>query len=88
MSQETSLALLMRRERTRQRLTLAAVGTVAQVDRTLIWQLERGRSRNPTILVLHGISVALDLAFHDVCDAALYDAQAPVGQPRSSTTES
>ena len=87
MSQGTSLAHLMRRERTRQRLTLTNVGSVAQVDRTLIWKLEVGRSRNPTILVLHGISVALGLAFHDVCDAALHDAQASLKQPAPSTTE-
>ncbi len=75
MSQETSLALLIRRERARLRMTLAAVGKVAEADRSLIWKLERGRSRNPTILVLHGISVALGLDFHDVCDAALFDAR-------------
>lgn len=70
------LAALLFRERTRLKLSLSEVGVLAGVDRTLIWQLEKGKSPNPSILVLKGISVALAVCFHDVCDAALVDAQA------------
>lgn len=70
------LAALLHRERKRLKLSLSQVGLVAGVDRTLIWQLEKKKSLNPSIMVVKGISVALSIPFHDVCDAALIDAEA------------
>lgn len=69
------LAALLHRERKRHKLTLAKVGALAGVDRTLIWKIEKKKSLNPSIIVLMGISTALSVPFHDVCDAALVDAQ-------------
>lgn len=47
-------------------------------DRTLAWQIETGKSDNPKVLVLYGISKALDVPFEQVCKAALIDVLARV----------
>ena len=50
------------------------IGTAAGIDQSLVWQIERGISANPKVLVLSALAGALKLPFHEVCDAALVDA--------------
>lgn len=67
------LSQLVKQRRTELGLSLRNVGKVVGVDTSLIWQIEVGRSRNPKVLVLYGLSVALNLPFAVICDAALLD---------------
>ena len=57
-------------------LSLREVGVAAGVDPSLVWQLEVGRTINPKIRVINGLSIALKVPFERVCRAALVDAQA------------
>jgi DNA-binding XRE family transcriptional regulator len=72
---DDGLAKLIRRARDDLRLTLNDVGLAAGVHPTLVWQLEVGKTSNPKILVLFGLSVALKTPFEEICRAALVDAQ-------------
>lgn len=68
------LAEMIAMRRSMLEMSLQTVAEAACVDRTLIWQLEVGRSVNPKVLVLNGLSIALKVPFSTVCQASLVDA--------------
>ncbi len=68
------LADLLKRRRNELGMSYKDTGAAAGIDQSLVWQIERGISANPKILVLAALASALELSFHDVCDAALVDA--------------
>ena len=54
----------LKRERTRQGLSLQRLGLLSGVDRTMIGKIEGGRS--PTLIVCLRVADALGLDLHDV----------------------
>ena len=58
-------------ERRRLRLTLQDVADASGMTKSHIWEVEAGRSRNPTVKCLYGLSIALGIPFMVVCRSAL-----------------
>jgi transcriptional regulator with XRE-family HTH domain len=58
----------LKKERTRQGLSLQRLGALSGVDRTMIGKIEKGE-RSPTLIVCLRVADALDLNLHDVLKA-------------------
>lgn len=56
--------------RTRNRMSLQEVADAAGFTKSHIWELEQGRSRNPTIGMVCGLSKALGVPFLRLAEAA------------------
>lgn len=66
-------------------MTLEAVAKLAGCTKSHVWELEQGRARNPTVLMMYGLARALQTPFPFMAKAALAAAQktAPTdGDPR------
>lgn len=59
------------RARKAARLSLQEVGDMAGFTKSHVWEIEQGRSRNPTVSLLAGLSVALGIPFLRLAQAAL-----------------
>lgn len=59
------------RARKAARMSLQEVGDVAGFTKSHVWEVEQGRSRNPTVSLLAGLSVALGVPFLRLAEAAL-----------------
>lgn len=66
-----TLGALIKRRRSELGLSLEAVGKEAGATKSHIWELEQDRSRNPTVQMVYGLSIALALPFLTVAAAAL-----------------
>jgi transcriptional regulator with XRE-family HTH domain len=55
----------LKKERTRQGLSLQRLGALSGVDRTMIGKMEKGE-RSPTLIVCLRVADALGLNLHDV----------------------
>jgi hypothetical protein len=62
---------LLRCERLRLRLSLQDVADASGMTKGHVWEVEAGRSRNPTVKCLYGLSLALGIPFMNVCRSAL-----------------
>jgi Helix-turn-helix domain len=58
-------------ERTQRKLSLQEVADAAGMTKSHIWEMEDGRSKNPTVKAIYGLSVALGVPFVAVCRCAL-----------------
>lgn len=72
-----TLGELLRNERGRLGLSLQKVADAAGMTKGHVWELENGRSRNPTIKAVYGLSCALGVPFIAVCRCALKEGSAP-----------
>lgn len=68
------LAEEIREARNGARLSLQEVADRSGFTKSHVWELEQGRSRNPTVLMLAGLSRALGVPFHRLAEAALLSA--------------
>jgi transcriptional regulator with XRE-family HTH domain len=59
------------RARKSARLSLQEVGDASGFTKSHVWEVEQGRSRNPTVSLLAGLSRALGVPFHRLAEAAL-----------------
>jgi transcriptional regulator with XRE-family HTH domain len=70
------------------RMSLQEVADVAGFTKSHVWEVEQGRSRNPTVAMIAGLSRALGVPFLRLAQAALNTALADgEGRVPSSTTE-
>lgn len=65
------LSALIREERAKQGLCLDEVAELAEMSKTQIWELEKGRSKKPSVLTCAKLAAALCVPFEHVCAAAL-----------------
>lgn len=66
-------------------MTLEAVAKLAGCTKSHVWELEQGRARNPTVLMMYGLAQALQTPFPFMAKAALAAAQKTTttdGDPR------
>jgi transcriptional regulator with XRE-family HTH domain len=70
------LAKLIKRRRAELNMTLRDVAAAAGVNNKGISEIETGKVSNSKVLMLFGLSVALQTSFEEICRAALVDAQA------------
>lgn len=66
-----SLGEEIARARRATRLSLAEVAERSGFNKSHVWELEQGRSRNPTVGMIAGLSRALDVPFQRLSQAAL-----------------
>lgn len=57
--------------RARSRLSLQDVADASGFTKSHVWELEQGRSRNPTVAMVAGLSAALGVPFLRLAQAAL-----------------
>jgi transcriptional regulator with XRE-family HTH domain len=67
-------------------MTLQEVADIAGFTKSHVWEVEQGRSRNPTVGLLAGLSRALGVPFLRLAQAALNTTQAPT-PPKGSDHE-
>lgn len=53
------------------RMSLQEVADAANLTKSHVWEIENGRSRNPTIAAVHGLSKATGVPFLRLAQAAL-----------------
>lgn len=63
-------------ERARLKLSLQAVADRAGITKSHMWEIEAGRSINPTIRTVHGLSKALGIPFVSMAAGAMNDTEA------------
>ena len=61
------------------RLSLQEVADRSGFTKSLVWEVEKGRARNPTIGMVAGLSKALGVPFLRLAQAALNTAECGVG---------
>lgn len=66
-----TLAELILNERRRLSMSLQDVASAAGMTKSHVWELEDGRTKNPTVKAVYGISVALGVPFAVACECAL-----------------
>jgi transcriptional regulator with XRE-family HTH domain len=69
----TKLGTIIHQRRTKLDMSLQKVAGVAGITKTHVWDIETGRSRNPTIKTLLGLATALQVSTIKLCVAALKD---------------
>lgn len=67
------------RARADARMSLQEVANASGFTKSHIWELEQGRSRNPTVGAIHGLAKALGVPFHRMAQAALNSLPAESG---------
>lgn len=66
-----SLGEELYRARETARLSLQEVADRSGFTKSHVWELEQGRSRNPTVRAIANLSAALGVPFHRLAEAAL-----------------
>jgi len=61
----------IRRARKAERMSLDAVAVASGMTKSHVWEIEQGRSRNPTVGAVAGLSKALGVPFLRLAQAAL-----------------
>jgi transcriptional regulator with XRE-family HTH domain len=69
----TKLGTIILQRRTKLGMSLQKVAGEAGITKTHVWDIETGRSRNPTIKTLLGLATALQVSTIKLCVAALKD---------------
>lgn len=69
-----TLSELVATQRTRLGLTLQEVAADAHCTKSHVWEIESGRSKNPTIATVWGLSIALRVPFQTIAASALLTA--------------
>lgn len=59
------------------KMTLQEVSNVSGFTKSHVWEVEKGRARNPTIGMVSGLSKALGVPFLRLAQAALNTAETP-----------
>lgn len=63
--------------RARSRMSLQEVADASGFTKSHVWEVEKGRARNPTVGMIAGLSKALGVPFLRLAQAALNTAEAP-----------
>lgn len=66
--------------------SLETVAKLAGITKSHLWDLERGRSKNPTVRTLAGLSEALHAPFGELAEAAFNDLRATLTGDNDSTS--
>lgn len=69
---------LILRKRTALGLSLRELADAAKLTKNHVWDMERGRSVNPTIETLCGLAEALKVNAEDLCFASILDHGSPI----------
>lgn len=79
MQNKTTAKLSMRKmivdERARLKLSLQELSDRAGITKSHMWELEQGRSINPTIRTVHGLAKALGISFVSMAAGAMNDTE-------------
>ena len=79
MQLKTTAKLSMRKmivdERARLKLSLQDVADRAGITKSHMWELEQGRSINPTVRTVHGLAKALGIPFVSMAAGAINDTE-------------
>ncbi len=70
-----SMKTIISTERGRQGLSLQTVADLAGITKSHMWELENGRSVNPTVWTVYGLSKALGVPFTMMAAGALNDTE-------------
>ena len=70
-----SMKKMISSERGRLNLSLQTVADRAGITKSHMWELEQGRSVNPTVRTVHGLAQALGIPFISLAAGALNDTQ-------------
>lgn len=70
-----SMKEMISSERERLNLSLQTVADRAGITKSHMWELEQGRSINPTVRTVHGLAQALGIPFISLAAGALNDTQ-------------
>lgn len=68
-----SMCKMIAAERERLDMSLQEVADRAGITKSHMWELEQGRSVNPTIATVHGLAKALGIPFVELAAGALND---------------
>ena len=82
----TTLAEEIAAARARARMSLQEVADASGFTKSHVWELEQGRSRNPTIGMVNGLSKALGVPFLRLAEASLNSLSAGGAASRPSQT--
>ena len=69
----TKLGTIILKTRAKRGMSLQNVAGEAGITKAHVWDIETGRSRNPTIKTLLGLATALQVSTIKLCVAALKD---------------
>jgi transcriptional regulator with XRE-family HTH domain len=80
----------LKRARSDARMSLQEVADASGFTKSHVWEIEQGRSRNPTVAVIAGLSKGLGVPFLRLAQAAMNSAcpaenSGPVGRPIAHT---
>lgn len=70
-----SMKKLVSSEREKQNLSLQEVADRAGITKSYIWEIEQGRSVNPTVRTVYGLAKALGVPFVSMASGALNDCE-------------
>ena len=71
--------------RQRSRMSLQEVADRSGFTKSHVWEVEKGRSRNPTVGMISGLSKALGVPFLRLAQAALNSSEAPPLSPSEAS---
>lgn len=71
--------------RQRSRMSLQEVADRSGFTKSHVWEVEKGRSRNPTVGMISGLSKALGVPFLRLAQAALNSSEAPTLSPSEAS---
>lgn len=77
----------VRAARERTRMSLQEVADASGFTKSHVWEIEKGRARNPTIGMVAGLSKALGVPFHRLAQAALNTSEALPPAPQNAGGE-
>lgn len=70
-----SMKTIISKEREKQSLSLQEVADRAGITKSHMWEIEQGRSVNPTVRTVYGLSKALGVPFVNMAAGALNDCE-------------
>lgn len=70
-----SMKLIIATERENQKLSLQEVADRAGITKSHMWDIEQGRSVNPTVRTVYGLAKALGVPFVSMAAGALNDTE-------------
>lgn len=71
-----SMRKMIADERSRLKLSLQDVADRAGITKSHMWEIENGRSVNPTVRTVHGLAKALGIPFVSMAAGAMNDTEA------------
>lgn len=82
-----SMKAMIAAERARLKLSLQEVADRASITKSHMWEIEQGRSVNPTVWTVYGLSKALGIPFVTMAAGALNDTEDSGSKASPSTPE-